>query len=449
MTTTTTILHNVTIVDPEKREHIPDQSIVIDNGRITSVLPASEVDLTSAATVVQGQGHFAIPGMIDAHVHVRSLPHEGPSDANPTPRLAPEDIDIDDLESYEKRLHTYLYCGVTSLYDAGNERAAIFALRDAERNGRIRSPRIFCTGNLFTAPGGHGSSVAVEVSPEDDIPALVKAHLEYHPDVVKITYDEHNWGVRPLVPILEKETLARIITAVHLHGVKVTVHVSNELRAREAIAAGADILAHPVIQSPMTQEFADQLAKSRISVVSTLTIGDRYSRLADHPEYLDLPLYRDCESAAERTRLQTEESTFQKANRWADWMRVMTPIAQANLKMFIDAGGLLATGTDQSFGPDYHRELELLDAAGLSTWDILFAATTGAAAAIDQSGKLGTFEPGALADIVLLRDDPIAAIENLASIEHVVKGGQVIDRDALKIPANDSPEALVGAAALR
>ena len=343
------------------------------------------------------------------------------------------------MDGLARRAQTFLYCGVTSVYDAGNNSALVMAVREAERSGEVVAPRIHCTGNLFTAPGGHGSTAAVEVREDDDVARLVAEHAALDPDLVKITYDEHGWGVRPLVPILSRRLLERLIAEVHAHGRKVTVHVSNELRAREAVLAGADVLAHPVIQSPMTPEFAVELAEAGVPVVSTLTIGDRYARLADHPEYLDQPMYRACEDAAEIVRLQTEESAVQKGNRWADWMRVMTPVAQSNIAMLASAGVVLGAGTDQCFGPDYHRELELLAQAGLSNWQVLRAATVGAATAIDQQGRLGTFAHGAHADLVLLDRDPVEDLAHLRSIVTVVKSGRVVDRDALELPVNGPP----------
>jgi imidazolonepropionase-like amidohydrolase len=438
MTKARTLLHDVTLVDAAARSLTPHRSLVIEDGRISDEIPAVSADMSVFTEVVDGSGQYALPGFIDAHIHLRTSPHEGPSDLRPTPRLAPEDATSVDLDSYEQRAQTFLFCGVTSVYDAGNNSEAIRSVRAAERAGTILAPRIFCTGNLFSPPGGHGSTAGIHITESTDIKAAVAAHAALGPDLVKVTYDEHNWGVRPLVPFLSPQTLTRLIAEIHEHGLKVTVHVSNELRAREAVAAGADILAHPVIQSPMTPDFAELLATKRIPVVSTLAIGDRYFRLADDPDFVDLPLYRACESEAERERLRTTESEFQKGNRWADWMRVMTPIAQANIRMLVEAGGVLATGTDQSFGPDYLRELDLLSAAGLETWDILRAASTGAAAAIDQTGSVGTLAPGSLADIVLTDDNPVEDLTALSRLADVMKNGKIVDRSTLRLPANES-----------
>lgn len=435
-----TLIRNVTLIDPENRETRPRRSLHVRNGTIEAELdPGAEPP--EAVDVIDGRGAYALPGMIDAHIHLRVLPHAGPKDKEPTPTLLPKGSRSIPLERYAARAQTFLYCGVTSLYDAGNDPNVIFSLREQERGGSLTIPRIHATGNLLTALGGHGHGAGIEISETGDVEATVAAHIAQDPDVVKITYDEHGWGIRPLVPILTRQTLARTIAAVHSHGKKVTVHVSHELRAREAVEAGADILAHPVIQSPMNQSFAEELAAAGIPIVSTLTIGDRYPRLADHPEYLDGPLYRDCEDEAERERLKTEEHAVQKQNRWADWMRTMTPVAQENLRMLVEAGAVVAAGTDQSFGPDYHRELELLAAAGIPEWDVLRAATCSAARALDRAGELGSFRSGAQADVLLLDADPTQDLAALRLLRSVIKGGVSIDRSALHLPVNERTSA--------
>ena len=127
-----------------------------------------------------------------------------------------------------------------------------------------------------------------------------------------------------------------------------------------------------------------------VPTISTLTIGEGYSRLADHPEFLDQPLYRDTLEAEERQRLKTEESAKQKENRWAAWMKVMTPVAQDNMKRLNDVGkDIVAAGTDQSSGPALQRELELLVGGGISPADAIVIATRNAARALGKLDELG------------------------------------------------------------
>ncbi len=395
-------------------------------------------DLGDAEFVDCG-GAYLLPGLMDVHVHLRPTPHVGPSSNRRHPpaddRPVPQPVDV------LPQLHSYLYCGVTSVFDAGNYSSFIWPLRDAERSGQLVSPRIFCAGPFVTCTGGHGSEQleAVEV---DELPRdlrQLRSHLDRRPDLVKITYDEHGWGIRPLIPILSPRTLRGIVDAAHADELRVTVHASHELRVREAVEGGTDTLAHPVIQSPITEELVSVLAARRLPVVSTLAIGERYVRLAEDPSFLDGEHYAACVDPAERRRLATVEHAEQKQNRWAAWMRVMTPVAQENLRRLVAAGGVVASGTDLSLGPELLRELELLQDAGIEPWDVLACATVHAARFLGADGRMGTVEPGKLADFVLVDEDPTTDVSRLAEVSMVMKGGQVIDRSTLHLAGEQPP----------
>lgn len=220
---------------------------------------------------------------MDMHVHINSNITSGPTLEKPVPgRQTTRNV-----SDVVPRLHSYLYCGVTSVCDLGNIGEFIYGLRESERKEKILSPRIFCAGSIVTAPGGRGSQLGIKVRGLPLDQQKLDSHAANRPDIVKITYDEHDWGVRPLIPILERSVLKGIIEYFHSKRFYVTVHISNELRAREAVYSGADVLAHPVIQSPITEDFAWLVASKKIPVVSTLAIGERYFRLADNPEFVD------------------------------------------------------------------------------------------------------------------------------------------------------------------
>jgi len=419
------VIRGVTLIDGTGRAAIPNATVVVDNTRITQVTTQT-VTPPAGAQVIDGRGRFLMPGLIDVHVHVSGGGGNRPS----TPPLSPQQE-----RAGTKALHSFLYAGVTSIFDAGNNSTFIFGLRDKERAGTIDSPRIFASGGTVTSPGGHGGPFYIEAWPQDR--AALDTHLTGKPDMVKIGQDEHGWMMRPLITKLPEDLLEKIVRYYHSKGVRSTIHISDEHDAIEAIYAGVDTLAHPVIQSPISSAFVNLMRVKRVPEATTLTIGESYSRLVEHPEYLDEPLYRAILEPSEIQQLRTSTSASYKSDGRTWWMKVMTPVAQENIRKLNAAGkDIMALGTDRSSGADVHRELELIVLGGVSAADAIVIGTRNAARFLGKLDELGTIEPGKLADLVLLDADPTADINNATKINTVIKNGRVIDRSTLDLPVN-------------
>ena len=421
------LIENVTLLDGTGAPAVAGAWVAVEDGRITAIDNAP-LEAPEGAVTLNGEGRYLMPGMVDMHIHLRGgvrTPPEGLQDR------------VNDFGEGIQALHGYLYSGVTTVYDAGNNPDFILTLRERERAGEIEGPRIFATGGIVTYPGSHGSSAGATLV--DDWPEakpLLDAHIARQPDVLKLTYEERGWGSRPTIPRLPVDLMQRIVEYYNNRGIRTTVHTSSELRARQAIFAGVDTLAHPIIQGPITEEFAQLMAAKRVPMVTTLTIGENYSRLVEHPEYLDEPLYQATIDAEELEELKTEKRAEYEARPWTWWMKVMTEIAQENVRMVHAAGGVLVAGSDQTSGPAAHRELELLQDAGIPAADIVRIATLNGAVFLGRERELGSIEVGKLADMVLLDANPAEDINNAKSIVEVIKEGRVIDRSALDLPIN-------------
>ena len=408
------VVENVTLIDGTGAPPRPGMTLVIEADRFVSV--GRGIDVPSDAERIDGSDKFAIPGLMDMHVHLR------------------------DGDTGLRALHGYLYSGVTAIYDAGNDPDFIFSLRERERSGEIVSPRIFATGSIVTAPGGHGGRRGVTVEDFARDREKLDAHIERKPDMLKITQDEHGWGTRPLIRHMDVDLLEQVVRYYHEHGIRTTIHTSNELRTWDAIYAGVDTLAHPVIQAPVSERYLNMMGAKRVPQVSTLTIGEGYSRLVEHPEFLDQPLYQATLLPAEIERLRTTTRREWEERRWTQWMKVMTPVAQENLNRLHEAGGIVVLGTDQSLGPAVHRELELLVEGGIAPVDAIRMGTLHGAIFLGKEDEMGTIEAGKLADLVLLDADPTEDIDNAKKIHIVIKGGAIVDRSSLAIPANGVTE---------
>lgn len=419
----TIVIDNVTLIDGTGAKPRQGMTVVVEDGRFSQVVPSKAAGEIKG-TRIDGTGKFLIPGLMDMHIHLKGglkVSKEGLREA------------AIDRKTGEQALASYIYSGVTAIYDAGNNPDFIYSLRADERAGKIQSPRIFATGGVVTYPGSHGT--AEGYAPIDSWPEakpILDKHIALKPDIVKFTLEERGWGARPTIPLLPIDLLQKAIEYYNDRGIRTTVHTSGETRAREAIFAGIDTLAHPVIQGPITSEFANLMGARKIPMTTTLTIGENYSRLAEHPEYLDQPLYRAALSEAEIKQLKTEQRAKWQQERWTWWMKLMTPVAQDNLRQIHEAGGVLVVGTDQTIGPAVHREMELLADAGIPPLDIITMATRNGAIFLGRD-DLGTIAPGKLADAVLLNADPTVDINNAKNIYLVMKDGRIVDESKLPL----------------
>ena len=150
-------IEHVTLIDGTGRAPQPDMTVTVDGDRITGVSPSTLMKSSakgSGVHIIDARGKYLMPGLMDVHIHL----HGG---AGPQPDLASS------RAAATQALASFLYSGVTTVYDAGNQAELILPLRADERAGRILSPRIFATGNLITYPGSHGAGMAVTIQDFD------------------------------------------------------------------------------------------------------------------------------------------------------------------------------------------------------------------------------------------------------------------------------------------
>ena len=186
------VIEHVTLIDGI-HEPQPDMTVAVAGDRIASVTP-SAIARGIKGRRIAGNGKYLIPGLIDVHIHLRGgFDVGGKVDAPLGPPNRAEGV---------AALASFLYSGVTTVFDAGNRAEHILPLRADERAGKILSPRIFATGNLITYPGSHGDRIAVRISDFEKDKALLDKHIaEQQPDILKLTLEEEGWGSRPMIPL--------------------------------------------------------------------------------------------------------------------------------------------------------------------------------------------------------------------------------------------------------
>ena len=145
--------------------------------------------------VIDGRGKYLMPGLMDVHIHL----HGGV-----------DQQDRHQREPHRQALASYLYSGVTTIYDAGNQADNILPLRAAERAGKIAQPphlRHRQPDHLSGQPRhGHGG----EHPGLREGQGQARPHIaEQQPDVVKLTLEEEGWGARPMITADARAAAAR------------------------------------------------------------------------------------------------------------------------------------------------------------------------------------------------------------------------------------------------
>jgi len=426
------VLKDFTVIDGTGRAPMPAAHVVIEQGVIASV--GGESTRLGDATVIEGRGRWLLPGLWDTHMH-----HV----------FSAGGFVWHEEFSAQQRLwnwRAYLRSGVTSVVSVGDDKNIILAARAAERDGTLVAPRIFASGSMFTAPGGHPvgtilhgevsrfRDIAVEVGdPAQGRHALRRLVENDDVDLIKVVYS----SIPGDVPRLGRDTLEALVAEAHALQRRVFAHVSTTEEAAVCIAAGVDGLEHMVIADGQALDnVLATAADAGVFWTPTLCLFDKMAHDGDERYIED---YRP-EGSVSHTILRSLQDP---AARWRKpdpcavaprWARTVEFAGRAHA-----AGVRLPLGTDAGnpavfHGLAVHRELELLVRAGLTPIDALATATTLAAAKVGADARLGTVEPGKEADLVVVTASPLADIRNTRQIELVIKRGQLFDPAALTVP---------------
>ncbi len=423
-----------TVFDPVAEVLVPHQTIVIRGSLIESV---GESDPSSQfptdAVVIDGRGKFALPGLIDAHVHL---------------------VHVSDFARVtgDELLPLFLAAGVTSVRSTGDEIvAATLVARFAERHPES-SPRVFTCSPLLDADPPIHRDIGRAVTDPEEVPALLD--------------DLQKWNVTTLkiYARTQRDVGRAIIEEGHRRGLMVTAHL-GAYSAQEAVADGIDCLEHiwsvfnDVIpedvakepgyrgrlefDTPLCEALLEDLAERKTFVDPTLTVFRNMILLPDVPEVYDHP---DNQLAPQRLRdfwpLYLAKTGCPQGGELEDRQREFAKFQELTGRLY-RAGVPLLVGTDSpepqvTPGFSLHQELELLVESGVPVAAALRAATLNNATVLQQEEHLGTLAPGKLADIVLLTANPLEEIRNTRKIELVIRDG-IITRpeDVLKLAPSD------------
>jgi imidazolonepropionase-like amidohydrolase len=364
-------------------------TVVLDGNVIRSVLAPAETSWPSEARVLDVAGMTVLPGLIDMHTHLDYTEPEVPIEQAVNPTHAT-------LRGVE-RLRYFIESGITSVRDTGSKYDVPFRLKEFVAENRIPGPRIFAAGQLITATGGHGAEGLTprsqlygairEASGPDDWREAVRENFKNGADFIKIA--SH---------FSEAEIRAAIEEA-HALGLRVTVDAET-FYIGWAVEAGVDSVEHPL---PRTDEVIQMMADKRVRSVPTLI---PYSYIFDL-------------SGGYFGSTSRRFSFSNDAN-----LDVLRRMRKAGIKMGV--GTDLVMNWFRYLPTAYIHELEFFVESGYSKPEALIAATRDGAEILGMEDKLGTLEPGKLADVLVVKGNPDEDLRALANVELVFRGGYLV-----------------------
>jgi imidazolonepropionase-like amidohydrolase len=346
-----TALTRVRVFDGQQL--LPPATVVIEGDRIGTD-PAG-------ARVIDGAGGVLLPGLTDAHVHVR--------DRGPLERLA----------SF----------GVTTVLDMANPSPALVgSLRSVPGLTGLRS-----AGLPALAPGSLHARMLVtderaQIKGAGQAEQFVAHRVAEGSDYIKIVIGSPGADH-------DQATVDALVTAAHAHGKQAVAHASSCAAVAKAQRAGVDVLTHVPLDRALDEADVALMAADGRILIPTLTM------MQTLVARLGLP---DGSYAAARASV-------------AAAYRAGVPIL-AGTDANADAGSPAAV----SHGDSLHHELELLVDAGLTSLDALRAATVLPARYFALEDR-GVAEPGRRADLVLIGGDPLRDIRATRSLRRVWCGG--------------------------
>ncbi|AEA28012.1 amidohydrolase family protein [Pseudonocardia benzenivorans] len=387
-------------------------ALAVSDGTIEDCGP--HVQARPGDHVVDLDGGFAMPGLMDAHCHLVYRDVADPYDIEL--RKSVPQATVDAVHNAALLLRK----GFTTIRDVGSRANIGVEVRDAIRRGDVPGPRVLAAGRIVSAPGGLGDfqpshlfehapyphSLAVQVVGPYEAAAVVRTQLKDGVDWIKVGVS--GTGFNPLCPaersgLTDVEFHALVDEAVR-QGVPVVAHAESADSVRTAARAGVASIEHALF---LEDDALAAIVEHGLTISPTLSM---YRAFAERGLEMGIP-----QVIVDQHRRTHEHHVASIAKATAAGVPIVAG-GDAGLTHFVQGSCAVEPAT-------------YVELVGMSPRAALQSITVNIARLLGIDGEVGTLAPGMAADVLVLRRDPLADVTALADDAAralVLQGGVVV-----------------------
>jgi len=402
-----TVVRAGRLIDTVGGELLRAQVVEIVGDRIESIGP-DQGRYPNGARVIDLSQHTVVPGLVDCHAHLVGELERGEY-ATQLMRTGAQEA----LAGVRNARDTVM-AGFTTVRDVGAFRAFVdVALRDAIGAGDIVGPRMQCAGPFVTVSSGGGDipPVAPDVvfprelrfgvaNSVDEVRRVVREILHRGADFIKViaTGAVLTRGTAPGAPEFSEDEIRAAVEEAALYGTFVAAHAHGAEGIKRAVRAGARSIEH-----------------------GSLIDDEAIELMAERGTYLVADIYCGDYIAEEGLRRGWPEEILRKNEDTTDAQR-------EGFQNAVKAGVKVAFGTDSGVYPHgwNARQLPYMVRFGMTSMQAVQSATIVAAELMGWDDRIGSVEPGKLADLVAVEGDALEDVARLTDVAFVMKGGEVL-----------------------
>jgi imidazolonepropionase-like amidohydrolase len=385
------VISNVKLLYGEELECKKGLALLIKDGLIKDIIPESQLPAT--VKVIDGNGGFLAPGLIDLHIHMM-----WDGSLNP--------VQTSETEGYEQMLiravancQTYLHHGITTVRDIGSIDDIALHVAKGIKRGLISGPDVIASGKTLTMTGGHDPFWARFVDGKEEALKGVREQIFKGAEVIKVSSTGGVYGriegeqVGNAELSLEEQEV--ICNEAHRFGLKVASHAIGRDGIHNSILAGVDTIEHGHF---LDDELVALMEERNTAWIPTLFVYKQIATQEGIPSY---------------ARDKAEE---------------IVSVHRNAFESYFNRNILIGAGSDAGSPCTSHRALldELYTMYEMipDAKEVLKTATVNAGKILGHD--VGQIKEGYRANLILLKENPLECLSNLESIKMVVIRGKVL-----------------------